>query len=69
MATNGTKYIATTDKVEFLKREWDQSKMYRETYPSFGEFYENIGDAIEPCVHCKIWYWQGCMKRCNCSER
>ena len=59
--------IATKNKDVFLKTEYDQSFKLLNMWDTFYLFRVGVEDMVKECSKCKINYWQGCQKRCNCN--
>ena len=61
-----TTSIATTSKKEFLKAEYKDT-FYTEMYNSYEEYKKSLIHHAWKCKTCKVYYWEGCKKRCQCN--
>lgn len=57
--------IITTDKSKFLKAEHKWFPVFK----TYKEFLKHMEEDIEQCNTCKIFYWEGCNKRCKCNDK
>lgn len=64
--TAKTRNIITTDKDAFLKAEY---QFFKATYENdFDWFVSDNEKDIDCCPVCKVLYWKGTKKRCECDK-
>lgn len=56
--------IATTNKKEFLKVEHGEWEYWKDF--SYAEYLRVMECDAVKCPTCKVYFWDGCKKRCSC---